>query len=113
MILNEKCSAAIIQEIPTKIEDLGGLTIPCEFKNSKKTNALADLGARVNLMSYSFYHKLNLQELEFDMKEDEEVAIIIVRPSLSTARALVDIRDSKLTLRVDDEEITFRVYPNS
>lgn len=47
------------------------------------------------------------------MKEDEEVAIIIVRPSLSTARALVDIRDSKLTLRVDDEEITFRVYPNS
>lgn len=64
MILNEKCSAAIIQEIPTKIEDLGGLTIPCEFGNSTKTNALADLGARVNLMSYSFYHKLNLQELE-------------------------------------------------
>lgn len=35
-----------------------------------------------------------------DMKEDEEVSVILERPFLSTTRELVDIRNSKLTLRV-------------
>ncbi|XP_023743721.2 uncharacterized protein LOC111891890 [Lactuca sativa] len=42
-----------------------------------------------------------------DMKEDVNVPIILGRPLLNTARALVDIRESKLTLRVGDEEETF------
>ena len=40
--------------------DHGRLTLPCEFENNMKTFALADFGAIINLMPFSFYQKLNL-----------------------------------------------------
>lgn len=137
IILNEKCSAVIMQDIPIKMRDPDSLTIPCEFGNSKKTN----------LMPFLVYKKLNFIDLKptrmdihmtncsitypqgivedllvksrkfffpidfvvLDMKEDGDVPIIIGTPFLSNAQELVDIHDSKLTLRVVSEEITFTV----
>ncbi|KAL4566663.1 hypothetical protein LXL04_030783 [Taraxacum kok-saghyz] len=40
---------------------------------------------------------------------DDEVPIVLGRSFLSTARALVDIQEAKLTLRVEDEEVTFGI----
>ncbi|XP_023741564.1 uncharacterized protein LOC111889651 [Lactuca sativa] len=100
--------------------DLGRLTLPCEFGNNLKTYALADSGASINLMPYSFYQKLNIEKMTatkmtihmanflvthprgiiedilvkigkfvfpvdfliMDMKEDENVPIILGRPLL-------------------------------
>ena len=42
-----------------------------------------------------------------DIEEDHQVSIIIGRPFLNTASAIVDMRESKLTLWVGDESITF------
>ncbi|XP_023761598.1 uncharacterized protein LOC111910036 [Lactuca sativa] len=64
IILNEQCSAVIMQDILTKMRDLDTLTIPCEFNNSRKTNSLVDSGASINLMPYSFYQKHILLELK-------------------------------------------------
>lgn len=47
------------------------------------------------------------------MKEDEEFSIIIGKPFLGTAHALEDIHDSKLTLWVGDEDVTFGVNKKS
>lgn len=47
--------------------------------------------------------------LVLGMKENEELSIILGRPFLINIRALVDIHDSKLTLRMEDEEITFEM----
>lgn len=44
-----------------------------------------------------------------DMEEDNKVPVILRRPFLSTDRALVDIRESKLTLRVGEDVISFGV----
>ncbi|XP_022042231.1 uncharacterized protein LOC110944894 [Helianthus annuus] len=44
-----------------------------------------------------------------DMEEDTEIPLILGRPFLSTARAMVDMSDGKLTLRVGDKEMKFRV----
>lgn len=44
-----------------------------------------------------------------DMKDNEGLPIVFARPFLSTDSALVDIYDSNLSHRVEDEEITFRV----
>ncbi|XP_023767334.1 uncharacterized protein LOC111915926 [Lactuca sativa] len=44
-----------------------------------------------------------------DIKEDVNVQIILARPLLNTTRALVDVRESKLTLRVGDDEETFGI----
>ena len=61
---NDLCSSAINKGLPMKIEDPGQITLPCEFGNSTSINALAVLGARINLMSYSFYQKLELPKLQ-------------------------------------------------
>lgn len=44
-----------------------------------------------------------------DMKEDKNILIILGSPFLSTARSLIYIHDSKITLRIEDEEITFEM----
>ncbi|KAK1423916.1 hypothetical protein QVD17_19227 [Tagetes erecta] len=44
-----------------------------------------------------------------DMDEDSKVPLILGRPFLATARALIDVFDGKLTLRVDDDAITFDI----
>ncbi|XP_076921806.1 uncharacterized protein LOC143583374 [Bidens hawaiensis] len=45
----------------------------------------------------------------FDMNEDDSVPLILGRPFLATAQALIDVRDGKLILRVRDENVTFDV----
>ncbi|KAK5784909.1 hypothetical protein PVK06_039450 [Gossypium arboreum] len=45
-----------------------------------------------------------------DMDEDVEVPLILGRPFLATTRAVIDMGDSKLVLRVGDEEIIFKIY---
>ena len=44
-----------------------------------------------------------------DMDEDTEVPLILGRPFLATTRALIDVYDGKLTLRVDEDEVTFDI----
>ncbi|XP_022024024.1 uncharacterized protein LOC110924310 [Helianthus annuus] len=44
-----------------------------------------------------------------DMEADERVPIILVRPFLRTAKALIDVYDGKITLRVGEERVTFEI----
>ncbi|GKA09036.1 hypothetical protein Tco_0688367 [Tanacetum coccineum] len=43
------------------------------------------------------------------MPEDSRVPIILGRPFLATARAMIDVFNKKITLRVGDEEVIFDV----
>ncbi|XP_016476369.1 uncharacterized protein LOC107797961 [Nicotiana tabacum] len=45
-----------------------------------------------------------------DYKADEEVPIILGRQFLATGGAIIGLREGKLKMRVDDEEVTFNVY---
>ncbi|GJW15312.1 hypothetical protein Tco_0019445 [Tanacetum coccineum] len=44
-----------------------------------------------------------------DMPKDSRVHIILGRPCLATARAMIDIFNKKITLRVGDDEVIFDV----
>ncbi|GKD21713.1 hypothetical protein Tco_1223416 [Tanacetum coccineum] len=44
-----------------------------------------------------------------EMDKDELVLIILGRPFLATARAVIDIHEGKLSLRVENETITFNI----
>ena len=44
-----------------------------------------------------------------DMEEDTEVPLILGRPFLATAQAVVDMNDGTLTLRYGDDEVKFGV----
>ncbi|GKE16872.1 reverse transcriptase domain-containing protein [Tanacetum coccineum] len=54
----------IQNKVPPKLGDLGSFLIPCNFNKTFSCNALADLGASINLMQYSLYAKLSLETLK-------------------------------------------------
>ncbi|XP_073290049.1 uncharacterized protein [Primulina huaijiensis] len=45
-----------------------------------------------------------------DMEEDMEMPLILGRPFLATGKALIDVQEGKLRLRVGEEEFTFDVF---
>nr|GEU32374.1 reverse transcriptase domain-containing protein [Tanacetum cinerariifolium] len=62
--LSNESSAMIQNKVPPKIEDPKSFLIPCNFNKTFSCNALADLGASINLMPYSLYAKLSLKTLK-------------------------------------------------
>ncbi|GJT15083.1 reverse transcriptase domain-containing protein [Tanacetum coccineum] len=114
-------------------------------------NALADLGASINLMPYSVWKNLSLPELTptcmtleladrsisepigiaedvyvtvgkfqfpadfvvVDFEPDPRVPLILGRSFLKTSRALIDVYEGEITLRVGREAITFNLDQTS
>ncbi|GKE54605.1 reverse transcriptase domain-containing protein, partial [Tanacetum coccineum] len=77
--------------------------------------ALADLGASINLMPLSdvfmkvgtFFFLVDF--VVVDYIADPRVPLILGRPFLRTARSLIDVHSEQMTLRHDDQSITFKV----
>ena len=44
-----------------------------------------------------------------DYEADREVPIILGRPFLATGKTLIDVQKGELTMRVNDQEVTFSV----
>nr|GEW58746.1 reverse transcriptase domain-containing protein [Tanacetum cinerariifolium] len=61
--LNKHCSAVLLKKFPEKLGDPGKFLSPCDFPRKDECLALADLGARINLMPLSVWNKLSLPEL--------------------------------------------------
>ncbi|GJS57821.1 reverse transcriptase domain-containing protein [Tanacetum coccineum] len=83
-----------------KLGDPDKFLIPCDFLELVECLALADLGASINLMPLSIWKKLSLPELT-------PTQMILELADRSTTSP------SELTLRVDDEAITFKVGQTS
>ncbi|GKD44285.1 reverse transcriptase domain-containing protein [Tanacetum coccineum] len=62
--LSDESSAMIQNKVPHKLEDPGSFLIPCTFSKTFLSNALADLGASINLIPYSLYSKLSPEALK-------------------------------------------------
>ncbi|XP_057996511.1 uncharacterized protein LOC131175850 [Hevea brasiliensis] len=45
-----------------------------------------------------------------EMKEDVQISIILGRPFLATAGAIIDVKNGRLTLKVEDEEVEFNMF---
>nr|GEW83260.1 reverse transcriptase domain-containing protein [Tanacetum cinerariifolium] len=61
--LNEHCSAVLLKKLPENLGDLVKFLIPRDFSGMDECLALADLGAKINLMPLSVWNKLSLPEL--------------------------------------------------
>ncbi|GJX95164.1 hypothetical protein Tco_0349750 [Tanacetum coccineum] len=48
--VNAECSAIIMNKVPKKLKDPGKFLIPCALQELKRTSALADSGASINLL---------------------------------------------------------------
>ena len=58
--LNAVCSATLQHKLPHKLKDPGSFTIPCLIGSLDVNNALADLGASINVMPYKMFKQLGL-----------------------------------------------------
>ncbi|GJV52036.1 putative reverse transcriptase domain-containing protein [Tanacetum coccineum] len=62
--LSEECSAIIQRSLPQKEGDPGSFTLPCLIGPLAVKNALADLGASINLMPHSLFRRLGISNLK-------------------------------------------------
>ncbi|GKF52418.1 reverse transcriptase domain-containing protein, partial [Tanacetum coccineum] len=84
IIVNAECSAIIMNKIPEKLEDPGKFLIPCALQELNRTNFVV-----------------------VNFEPDPRVPIILGRPFLRTAKALIDLYEETLTLRVGKEELVY------
>ncbi|GKF16079.1 reverse transcriptase domain-containing protein, partial [Tanacetum coccineum] len=62
--LSDESSSMIQNKVPPKLGDPRHFLIPFTFSKAFSCNALADLGANINLMLYALYAKLSLETLK-------------------------------------------------
>ncbi|GJV67038.1 reverse transcriptase domain-containing protein [Tanacetum coccineum] len=145
--LSNESSAMIQNKVPPKLGDPESFLIPCNFNKTFSCNALADLGASINLMPYSLYAKLYLENLKptkmsvrladrsfqypvgiaenmlvevgkftypadfviLEMEEDSKIPLILRRPFLHTADAVIRLKQKQLNLGVGTERMIFNI----
>ncbi|GJY94143.1 reverse transcriptase domain-containing protein [Tanacetum coccineum] len=145
--LSYESSTMIQNKVPPKLGDPKSFLIPCNFNKTFSCNALADLGASINLMPYSLYAKLSLENLKptkmsvrladrsfqypvriaetmlvevgkftfpvdfiiLEMEEDSKVPLILGRPFLHTADAVIRVKQRQLNLGVGTERMIFNI----
>nr|GEW45474.1 hypothetical protein [Tanacetum cinerariifolium] len=107
--VNKNCSAVILKKLPKKLGDPDKLLIPCDFLKLDECLALANLAgiAEDVFVKVGKFH-LPTNFVVVDYVVDPRVPLILRRPFLRTERALIDVYGEELTLRVDDEVITFK-----
>ncbi|XP_061360863.1 uncharacterized protein LOC133304816 [Gastrolobium bilobum] len=130
--LIEECSAIIQKKLPPKLKDPGSFCIPIAIVNIEVGKTLCDLGASINLMPLSMCRALGIKELKpttvslqladrsirrldedfliLNMEEDAEIPLLRGRSFLATARAMIDVEQGKLMLRMNEETITIDVF---
>nr|GFA68850.1 reverse transcriptase domain-containing protein [Tanacetum cinerariifolium] len=117
--LNKNCSAVVLKKLPEKLGDPGRFLIPCDFLEFDNCLALADLELADRTMSKptgvaknifvkvsKFYFPADFVVLDFIA--DPRVPLILGRPFLSTAHALIDVYEGEIILRHDDQSLTLK-----
>nr|GEU84078.1 reverse transcriptase domain-containing protein [Tanacetum cinerariifolium]GEV36579.1 reverse transcriptase domain-containing protein [Tanacetum cinerariifolium]GEV38283.1 reverse transcriptase domain-containing protein [Tanacetum cinerariifolium] len=117
--LNENCLAALLKKFLEKLRYPDNVLIPYDFLELEECLALDDLGASINLMPLSVWKKLSLPELTptcMTLKHANRsvtypvgVAKDVFVNVGKTTQALINVYSEELTLRVNDEAITFKV----
>ncbi|GKC76235.1 DNA-directed DNA polymerase [Tanacetum coccineum] len=83
--MNKRCSAVLLNKLPSKEKDPGSFTIPCQVDK----------------------FVLPVDFVILDMPVDSRILIILGRPFLATARVMIDVFNEKITLRVGDDEVIY------
>ncbi|GJR71855.1 reverse transcriptase domain-containing protein [Tanacetum coccineum] len=117
--LNENCSAVVLKKLLEKLGDPDRFLIPCDFSEFDSYLALADLeladrtiskptGVAKNVFVKvgKFYFPADFVVLDFIA--DPRVPLILGRPFLRTAHALIDVYEGEITLRNDDQSLTLK-----
>nr|GEZ66773.1 hypothetical protein [Tanacetum cinerariifolium] len=114
--LNENCSAVVLKKLPEKLGDPGRFLIPCDFSEFNNCLALADLeladqtiskptGVAENVFVKvgKFYFPGDFVVLDF--VTNPHVPLILGRPFLSTAHAIINVYEREIIIRQDQQSL--------
>ncbi|GJU38068.1 reverse transcriptase domain-containing protein [Tanacetum coccineum] len=114
--LSDESSAMIQNKVPPKLGDPGSFLIPCNFNKAFSCNALADLGASINLMPYFLYAKLSLGTLKPTQMSVRladrsfQYPVGIAKNMLvEVADAVIRVKQKQLILGVGPERMIFNI----
>nr|GEZ96484.1 hypothetical protein [Tanacetum cinerariifolium] len=118
--LNENCSAVILKKLPEKLGDLGKFLISCSFSLPEliSTRMTLELANRVICTPTGIARDVFVVVGKFifpadfvivDYESDPRVPLILGRPFLRTARALIDVHGEKMILHDGDERLTLNM----
>nr|GEX13185.1 reverse transcriptase domain-containing protein [Tanacetum cinerariifolium] len=107
--LNENCSAMLLKKLPKKLGDPDKFLIPCDFLGIDVCHALADLGVAKDVFVKVGKFHFPTDFVVVDFEADPRVPLILGTSFLRTGRALIDIYGEEITLRVNDEAVTFNL----
>nr|GEX61633.1 reverse transcriptase domain-containing protein [Tanacetum cinerariifolium] len=102
--LNEHCSAVLLKKLPEKLGDQAKLA---DRLISRPVGVAEDVYVKVG----SFYFSADFVVVDFNA--DPRVPLILERSFLKTRRALINVFEGELTLRVGKEAITFNLDQTS
>ncbi|GJU87288.1 hypothetical protein Tco_1294834 [Tanacetum coccineum] len=102
--LNARCSNVLQNKLPSKEKDPGSFVLPCINGNTTVSNALADLGASISVMSFSMFKRLDFVIL--DIIEDDKVPIILGRSMLATAHARIDVFGERSRWKLEKNKLS-------
>ncbi|GJU83582.1 reverse transcriptase domain-containing protein [Tanacetum coccineum] len=97
--LSDESSAILQNKVPLNLRDPGTFLIPYNFNKAFSCNALANLGASINLMPYSLYAKLSLKTLKPTKTST----------FFHTAGAIIRVLKKQLNLGVGTKRMTFHI----
>ncbi|GJT25793.1 reverse transcriptase domain-containing protein [Tanacetum coccineum] len=116
--LSEECSEIIQRSLPQKEGDPGSFTLPCLIGPLTVKNALADLGASINLMPHSFFQRLGISKLE-PTKMSIQLADQFIKYPIGVYENLL-VKVGKFIFPTEDEEeedpnktLTISFYPGT
>nr|GEW84082.1 reverse transcriptase domain-containing protein [Tanacetum cinerariifolium] len=105
-LMNEHCSAVILNKLPKKLGDPGKFLILYRSV-SKPIDIAKDVSVKVGV----FHFPADFVVVDFE--PDPRVPLILERCFLKTSRALIDIHKGELTLRIKHEAITYNLDQTS
>ncbi|XP_062103859.1 uncharacterized protein LOC133814974 [Humulus lupulus] len=124
--LTEGCSAILKNKIPPKLKDPGSFTIPISIGGrelgigeARPTTLTLQLADRSMVHPEGKIEDILVQVDKFifpvdfiilDFEEDRDVPIILGRPFVATGRTLIDVEKGELTIRAQDEQVTFKDF---
>ncbi|KAJ9553073.1 hypothetical protein OSB04_017118 [Centaurea solstitialis] len=112
-MLNEECSA--IDANTPKKEDQGVLLGLCELRNTRMIIQLADrsikcpIGIAEDVLVQVDKFVFLADFVVLDMKGDTKVPLILGRPFVHTADAVIHVAKKQLSLGIDKERVTFSI----
>ncbi|KAJ9566462.1 hypothetical protein OSB04_002428 [Centaurea solstitialis] len=119
--LTKECSAFVTNKLPPKLKDPGSFTIPCSIGRigeARPTTISIQLADKSIVWPKGKIEDVLVRVDKFifpagfiilDCEVDADIPIILGRPFLATGRTLIDVQKGELTMRVQDQEVTFSV----